>query len=185
MDIRRIGLVSATVLSVFAAYASDKSFCAADGGWEVDANWSPSGVPAAGDVVKIPVGTVCRLGPGVATANVQTTVDAGGTLLLAGGTLATSDNSAVKKNLTVNGRLTLASGVLAVHDLTIGASGKAELAGGSVSVYNNMYNNAATCIFACELGRNQIELGNGGFRRYVESPLQGFCKGLFCGLKRS
>lgn len=144
MDIRRIGLVSATVLSVFAAYASDKSFFAADGGWEVDANWSPSGVPAAGDVVKIPVGTVCRLGPGVATANVQTTVDAGGTLLLAGGTLATSDNSAVKKNLTVNGRLTLASGVLAVHDLTIGASGKAELAGGSVSVYNNMYNNAAT-----------------------------------------
>ena len=58
MDIRRIGLVSATVLSVFAAYASDKSFFAADGGWEVDANWSPSGVPAAGDVVKIPVGTV-------------------------------------------------------------------------------------------------------------------------------
>ena len=41
------------------------------------------------------------------------------------------------------------------------------------------------CIFACELGRNQIELGNGGFRRYVESPLQGSCKGLFCGLKHS
>ena len=41
------------------------------------------------------------------------------------------------------------------------------------------------CIFACELGRNQIELGNGGFRRYVESPLQDSCKGLFCGLKHS
>ena len=39
----------------------------------------------------------------------------------------------------------------------------------------------AGCIFACELGRNQIELGNGGFRRYVESPLQESCKGLFCG----
>lgn len=41
------------------------------------------------------------------------------------------------------------------------------------------------CIFACELGRNQIELGNGGFRWYVESPLQESCKGLFCGLKHS
>ena len=40
-------------------------------------------------------------------------------------------------------------------------------------------------IFACELGRNQIELGNGGFHRYVESPLQDSCKGLFCGLKHS
>lgn len=137
-------LASGIALAWSFAGAVDKSFVAADGEWKEDVNWSPAGVPSVGDSVTIPKDKICRVGPGVATALVKTTVAAGGTLVVDGGALMLSDNTSSKQSLSVSGLFRLVSGSVAVHDLTIEAAGKAELPGGSLTVNNNMYNKAAT-----------------------------------------
>lgn len=141
---KRVVLVAAWTLGTLSALAATKSFVSVDGSWGVDANWSPSGVPVLGDTATIPKDRLCRVGADVTTALVKTTVDAGGSLIVEGGALTLSDNSTSKQSLTVNGRLRLASGSLVVHDLTIGSAGKAEFPAGTVTVHNNMYNNAPT-----------------------------------------
>lgn len=141
----RKSLVAASVaLTLCVVEAADKKFAVADGSWGTDANWSPAGVPVTGDTATIPDGKTCRVGTGVTTACVKTTVSAGGALLIEGGLMQTSDNSSSKQNLTVEGLLSMTAGSLAVHDLTINKTGKAEFPDGSLTVHNNLYNNAAT-----------------------------------------
>lgn len=137
-------LMAITLMSVLTSWAADKSFAVADGSWGEADNWSPSGVPVLGDVVTVPNGKTCHVGTGVTTALVKTTIAAGGTLAVDGGSLTLSDNSSSKQSLSINGTFRLVSGSVAVHDFTIAATGKAELPGGSITVHNNLYNNAAT-----------------------------------------
>ncbi len=112
-------LASGIALAWSFAGAVDKSFVAADGEWKEDVNWSPAGVPSVGDSVTILKDKICRVGPGVATALVKTTVAAGGTLVVDGGALMLSDNTSSKQSLSVSGLFRLVSGSVAVHDLTI------------------------------------------------------------------
>ena len=113
--LRRIAL---TTLAAFAAVgggtamAADITYTGANGAWTTAANWDLGRVPAAGDVVRIPAGKEVTLSTTVGVDSVQ----APGTLKLAGGTLTLANASIVARldqsagTLTGAGELTVGSG---------------------------------------------------------------------------
>ena len=112
---RRIAL---TTLAAFAAVgggtamAADITYTGPNGTWSTAANWDLGRVPAAGDVVRIPAGKEVTLSTTVGVDSVQ----APGTLKLAGGTLTLASASSVARldqsagTLTGAGELTIGSG---------------------------------------------------------------------------
>ena len=112
---RRIAL---TTLAAFAAVgggtamAADITYTGANGAWATAANWDLGRVPAAGDVVRIPAGKEVTLSTTVGVDSVQ----APGTLKLAGGTLTLASASSVARldqsagTITGAGELTVGSG---------------------------------------------------------------------------
>ena len=113
--LRRIAL---TTLAAFAAVgggtamAADITYTGAGGAWATAANWDLGRVPAAGDVVRIPAGKEVTLSTTVGVDSVQ----APGTLKLAGGTLTLANASSVARldqsagTITGAGELVVASG---------------------------------------------------------------------------
>jgi hypothetical protein len=97
--------------------------------WNTAANWSPSGVPAAGDDITIatskqgyPIVTVVVSNSvkNLSINNIGTlTVGSGGSLLVSGIT-------------TVDGTLKVSGGTLAIHDLT--GTGSAAMSGGTLQI---------------------------------------------------
>lgn len=110
-----IGLLGCLVLSTW-SMAATKTFVGADlGNWNTATNWSPSGVPAAGDSVVIPsLKTV--------TINTSLTIVAGTTLKINGNIkFAASTTLTVSGRLVVNGDVDFSANSV---NLTVTATGE-------------------------------------------------------------
>lgn len=132
------------VLVVAQATAAPYVWVGATGSWSDPSNWSPSGVPDAGDAVAIPVGTALlsssrtidslRLAAVLGGAGALTT----GTLAFDGGALG-SDSGPRGGSVTVTGMATLsgtaALTVQASHDLVLRGPSTWTAGSGSVSAY--------------------------------------------------
>lgn len=105
-------ILLATVFFTTEIPAGQKTFTAASGTWSTASNWSPAGVPAAGDTVTISNGSTC----------IVSTTSTCAALFLSSGTAST---------LTVNNNrtLTVSGSVRIKNSLTVGGS-----AGGSLTV---------------------------------------------------
>ncbi|MGL2964919.1 beta strand repeat-containing protein [Flavobacterium sp. RSB2_4_14] len=94
--------------------ATTRTSVVASGDWNTPATWSPSGVPACGDVVTIAAGHTITVSATPATGVAGITINAGGTLVNAGGTLTVgcTNNNAIFTNFGTN---TVSGGTLVVN----------------------------------------------------------------------
>lgn len=95
--IRMLGLfVALSAIFTQMSPAVEKTFNTSSGSWNSSSNWTPSGVPAAGDDVIIPSGRICSINT---NTNTLASLTINGTL--------TTDGTA--RTITVSGNITIAS----------------------------------------------------------------------------
>lgn len=131
---------AAVVMSAANGYASLKTFSATSAAaWNVAGNWTPSGIPAAGDDVIIPAGTTCNgLGSGPQAC---ASLSVGGTLTLNGYALTVSGATIVSNAATLT--ISSPAGSKTFGDFTVQSGGVFNgTANGAVGIFTgNVTNN--------------------------------------------
>ncbi|NNT73231.1 hypothetical protein HKT18_13480 [Flavobacterium sp. IMCC34852] len=114
------------------------------GDWNTAGTWTPSGVPACGDIVTIASGHTVTVNATASAAGV--TINAGGTLVNAGGTLTVgcTNNNAIFTNF---GTSTVSGGTLRVNGGVYHRAGSTfNHTGGDVTIDSNDAGNASTSV---------------------------------------